>query len=298
MKGIDYAAIAAAGGLGKGPTRREVKVQRRAAHRDVVAEVRELVFRLDPQCVVCLGPAEPTDAMNEVVPRSKTRGLPPEERFNRGNCCRVHDGPLRSCHRDITENRTVLEFMDPRKGMDGGLIIYRRADIQDDGRVQAIVYRRGKVPRHDPVTWWKAEATMVSMPVREVRVPLVRPGEVHMPRPAAAEVNPPATVIPIEAGTVQKPVTAPTKRKPRTGPRPVVKGEGVSEERRAGERRQTDRRAMPTLKEQPTFKGLMVNGTANQQLVKRALEALLTGAVSEDDRQRAHVLLKRIEVRQ
>ncbi len=77
---------------------------------------------------------------------------------------------------------------------------------------------------------------------------------------------------------VQKPVSQPKKtRTPRTGPAPVTKG---------------------VLKDNPTFKGLMVNGTKNQQLVKRSLEMYLSAFPDADDAERAKVLVKRIEVRQ
>lgn len=132
---IDYEAIARAGGFGKGPSRKEAKVRKRTSEADVIAAVRAEVFRLDAVCVVCGKPPGPSDAMHEILPRSKTRGMRPEERFNRRNCVRVHDGPGYPCHRDLTEHRTRIAFLDPRLGADGGLqisgattAVYRRKE--------------------------------------------------------------------------------------------------------------------------------------------------------------------------
>jgi hypothetical protein len=104
----------------KGNHKRE-KRQKRQQAREWIGVVRELVFRLDPRCVVCGGAPTANDEMHEIVPRSKTRGLPPEQRFNRGNCVRLHG----HCHREVTENRTRLTFLEPKLGVDGGLLVRR-----------------------------------------------------------------------------------------------------------------------------------------------------------------------------
>lgn len=144
---IDYEAIARAGGFGKGPTRKQVKAEKKAVHRDVVAETRAEVFALDTVCVVCGLPPGPTDAMHEILSRAQTRGMSPEQRFNRKNCVRVHDGPGYDCHRRITGDlgggRTRIEFLDPAQGVDGGLRITR-------GNVVSF-YRRGQ-PMESKVT--------------------------------------------------------------------------------------------------------------------------------------------------
>ena len=237
MSKIDYAAIGAAGGLGKGPTRKQIKSGRRQVHRDVVSEVRAAVFVADRVCVVCLGQPGPTDAMHEVLSRAQTRGLPPEERFHLRNCVRVHDGPGYDCHRKITGdlggNKTLMTFLNGSLGVDGGLIIYKHDDIDADGMVSAVVYRRGPSPVHEPVRWdttvtpgdagvggddRQSEDEMVSMPVRTVMA------AAFVPRQEERTVG---ATKPEEVGadTVQKPVTQPKKtRTPRTGPRPVTKG--------------------------------------------------------------------------
>ena len=145
-RGIDYAAVAAAGGLSKGPTRHARKAERKAEHRSVVADVRAEVFALDPVCVVCLGPPTDGDAMHEVMSRAQTRGLSESMRFNRRNCVRVHDGVGYDCHRKITGDlggrKTTMAFLDPGAGVDGGLIIRRHGH-------EAVVYRRRPKPRHE-----------------------------------------------------------------------------------------------------------------------------------------------------
>lgn len=107
-----------------------------AQHRAVVEAVRAEVFQLDTVCVLCGGPPQATDEMHEFVMRSKTRGLPPEQRFNRRICGRTHRG----CHRQFHEHRIQTEFLDPTQGIDGGLVVRR------DGATA--VYRRGQRPSH------------------------------------------------------------------------------------------------------------------------------------------------------
>jgi hypothetical protein len=114
--------------------------QRRKDAAVVIAEVRELVFALDGVCAVCGGAPRGTDEMHEVRSRAQTRGLPPEERFSRRNCVRLH----RACHNDVTEHRVEMAFLDPAEGMDGGLVVQRR------GSEEATVYRRGAKPQHVP----------------------------------------------------------------------------------------------------------------------------------------------------
>lgn len=109
-----------------------------ARHNAVVAAVRAEVFVLDTVCAVCGGRTLMLDQMHEVRSRSQTRGRPPEERFNRQNCVRLH----RDCHRQVTEKLVLMAFVDAVAGMDGGLIVQRR------GHTDAVVYRRGTQPPH------------------------------------------------------------------------------------------------------------------------------------------------------
>lgn len=92
-------------------------------------------------CAICLRPGRETDEMHEVIPRSKTRGLPPEQRFNRRNCVRLH----RFCHQSVTTNTVKMAFVD-ETGMDGGVAILDR-----DGTIKHI-YRRAivEVAREQP----------------------------------------------------------------------------------------------------------------------------------------------------
>jgi 5-methylcytosine-specific restriction endonuclease McrA len=117
---------------------RQQKVLRRAQERAWIEQVRREVFRLDPVCVVCDVPS-PSDELHEVVPRSRTRGQPPDQRFSRQLCVRL----CRICHRDVTEHRVELAFYDMALGVDGGLLIQDRCWI---GNV-AKVYHRGRKAR-------------------------------------------------------------------------------------------------------------------------------------------------------
>lgn len=122
----------------KGPTREQRKRGKRQHHAEVVAATRELVFRLDPVCIVCARGPFGTDEMHEVIPRSQTRGLEPERRFNRRICVRL----CRVCHRDVTEKRVRMKFADESKGVDGGVWISASRDVNIVGRGWVHFYRR------------------------------------------------------------------------------------------------------------------------------------------------------------
>lgn len=103
--------------LGKPTARSEEKAERHAHEVAVIKATREKVFARDRRCRACDGRRRNflDDQMDEVVPRSKTRGLPPEERFNTRNCIRY----CALCHQDKTEHRMRAEFVDPVLGADG-----------------------------------------------------------------------------------------------------------------------------------------------------------------------------------
>lgn len=185
---IDYSKLA----FGKGVSRKREKRDKKAIHRDTVAEVRAEVFRLDVVCAICLGKPHTTDEMNEVIARSKTRGLAPSMRFNRRNCVRLH----RACHQQVTEHRIELGFVEPRLGVDGGLIVQRV------GQPTAVVYRRGAKPKHEPLG------------VGVLRRGIWTPGATREGTQTMSE----STTKPTKA-TVKKPMTAPTKTTvdPRSG---------------------------------------------------------------------------------
>lgn len=102
-------------------TRKQVKKAKRRTEAEVIAEVRGQVFELDAACIC--GKCRPSlkfDEMHEIVARSKTRGLPPEERFNVRNCVRLS----RKCHAMVTGEighgkRLKLECLDAERGAMG-----------------------------------------------------------------------------------------------------------------------------------------------------------------------------------
>lgn len=98
------------------------KAAKRKTQREVIALVRDEVFQQDRVCAVCRKPGKADDEMHEIVPRSKTRGLEPEQRFNVGNCIRLHS----ACHRAVTEHRVQLEFLMRELGMESGLLVSPR----------------------------------------------------------------------------------------------------------------------------------------------------------------------------
>ena len=105
--------------LPKGPTRKALKRQRHADEVAVIREVRGAVFARDRVCTICGGKRRREslgleDQMNEIVPRSKTRGMAPRERFNLENCHRV----CAACHQDITEHRIAVS-----RGLGGVLVV-------------------------------------------------------------------------------------------------------------------------------------------------------------------------------
>lgn len=102
------------------PSREDRKDEKKKTQSAVITAVRASVFNLDKACLCgkCR-PAE-TDEMHEVVPRSKTRGLPPEVRFSTLNCVRLS----RRCHAKVTGElghgkRLTITFADPSLGANG-----------------------------------------------------------------------------------------------------------------------------------------------------------------------------------
>jgi hypothetical protein len=149
-----YAAVAAAGGIPKGAPRRAEKRAKRRTEKEVIAEVRAYVFDVrDRACRCGFCKPQPTDEMNEIVPRSATRGLDPEVRFSRANCLRLS----RSCHRDLTEHRKALEALDTSLGAEGDVLVW--ASYTNDlvpplhcgecrqSRVQLYTHRSAAQPR-------------------------------------------------------------------------------------------------------------------------------------------------------
>lgn len=144
--------------FGKPPSRAGARAEKRREHNAVVSETRALVFELDRVCAVCGGWPRASDEMHEVIPRSQTRGQPIIMRFNRGNCVRLH----RDCHRQVTEHSVELAFLDPERGVDGGLIIQRR------GAQDATLYRRHEIAPGGTVNWEETSNPQKRLPVQHI----------------------------------------------------------------------------------------------------------------------------------
>ena len=99
------------------PRRSPAKAAKRAKEVAVIDAVRAEVFRLDRQCICGACLPSKTDEMHEIVPRSKTRGRPPEERFSVQNCVRLS----RACHRKVTGDiggkKLEIECLSPQGAM-------------------------------------------------------------------------------------------------------------------------------------------------------------------------------------
>ena len=108
--------------IGIGETRDQQKTREDAEEARVIREVRAYIWRTRFCCQVCGGARQhecaKADEMHEHEPRSATRGRPPQERFNLVNCGRLCE----KCHRDVTEHRMVLTFLDPALGFLGPVI--------------------------------------------------------------------------------------------------------------------------------------------------------------------------------
>lgn len=108
---MDYSRLA----LPKPESRSKIKRRRRAHQSAVIRETREFVWDRDRGCRYTGVPRD-DDEMHEIVPRSKTRGMPPEERFNTGNCIRLS----REIHRKVTRHQLEIEVTDA--GADGTVV--------------------------------------------------------------------------------------------------------------------------------------------------------------------------------
>lgn len=117
------ASAATALRFAKGPTRASAKRQKQQRQSTVVADVRGQVFTRDKACRACNGLRKRyrfgfiDDEMHEIVPRSKTRGMEPEQRFNTQNCIRL----CHWCHNDVTEKRLHIVALSVM-GADGEVV--------------------------------------------------------------------------------------------------------------------------------------------------------------------------------
>ena len=106
--------------FGIGRTRKQTKATARRTQAEWIKRVREQVFRERPNCQICHGARWDEclglpDQLHEDPPRSKTRGLPIYERFNPRVCGRL----CAACHKDVTEHRLLIMFVNSGPGCDG-----------------------------------------------------------------------------------------------------------------------------------------------------------------------------------
>lgn len=115
--------------LAKGPTRADEKTARHAHETAVIKAVRADLWERSSVCELC-GDTErqsaakypkATHEMHEDPPRSATRGLPAEERFNLRICLRVCPG----CHRDYGVHVRALPLT-TTEGFDGAYDVQRK----------------------------------------------------------------------------------------------------------------------------------------------------------------------------
>jgi hypothetical protein len=102
--------------------------------RDQIIATHEAVAERDGTCILrglgeCLGRGE----MNEHPSRAKTRGLPPEQRFNRAICHMLCVKHHRVGAANFTAGTLKLEPVDPVEGFEGWIIA-----TFPDGRVVVI----------------------------------------------------------------------------------------------------------------------------------------------------------------
>lgn len=112
--------------FGIGETRKQQKAKESRTEKAWIKQVREKVFHDRPNCQICHGARWEEcgglpDQLHEDPPRSKTRGLPMQERFNPRVCGRL----CAACHRDVTEHRMELVFFGDR-GFTGQVTAYSR----------------------------------------------------------------------------------------------------------------------------------------------------------------------------
>lgn len=110
--------------LPKGPTRHEEKTAKHQAEVEQIAKVRAWVWERSQGYCECCSDTERETAkvshkaaheMNELIPRSLTRGLPPAERFNSAICLRM----CPPCHSLFHAERLGVRVLDDAIGMDG-----------------------------------------------------------------------------------------------------------------------------------------------------------------------------------
>ena len=122
---IDYDAVAAAGGFGKGPTRARVKGRKARRETSVKTAVRRACVERDGYCRLsgfglCEGPSEWMHL--EAKKRARTRGQAPEERH-------TMDGSMMACRRHHhSYDAGEIELTLGPDGADGPISYRRKKD--------------------------------------------------------------------------------------------------------------------------------------------------------------------------
>lgn len=105
---------------GIGRTRRQIKDAKDAAEDQQIRETHDKVWARDAMCRYCEGRRwanREDDQLHEDPSRAQTRGMPPEQRFNRRGSVRV----CPRCHEDLTGTigrKMTTRFLSDR-GFDG-----------------------------------------------------------------------------------------------------------------------------------------------------------------------------------
>lgn len=137
--------------LSKGPSLADEKTARHAKEVEQITLTREQVWtRSEDKCEFCGDTERETAAkshrarheMNETIERSKTRGLPPEERFNTRICARN----CVPCHRDFHGKLLRIAYDDPVNRLDGSFTVLRK-DRQGRWLAEYRVNRQRKVTK-------------------------------------------------------------------------------------------------------------------------------------------------------
>ena len=103
--------------FGIGVTQDQLRALAHKAEQAVITAVHDYIWATRPSCQLCHGARKDEcmglpDQMHEDPPRSKTRGLPPVQRFNLIVCGRL----CAVCHRDVTENKLRIVYSAPALG--------------------------------------------------------------------------------------------------------------------------------------------------------------------------------------
>lgn len=111
--------------FGTGASLEDERQARRMHEADVIAAVRLQVFARDRACRCGVCPPRRDDEMHELVPRSRTRGRPPEDRFNMRVCLRLS----KEYHEAVTRHRVRIEVVNSEVGANGPVRVVMQARV-------------------------------------------------------------------------------------------------------------------------------------------------------------------------